>query len=87
MVEYAEIADRLAPFGLMARGGFYPDAGDQIDAATAVLVGNAGPAMWRAFVEQRPRGPDPLDTWTREVLETVAAALGARAMFPFGGPP
>ena len=87
MVAYTEIVAHLARFGMMARGGFRPDADDAIDAASAVLVGNAGPAMWRAFRSQRPRGPDPLDSWTREVLESVATALGARAMFPFGGPP
>ena len=87
MVEYAEIAARLAPFGMMAHGAFHPEAGDEIDGVTAVLVGYAGPAMWRAFREQRRHGPDPLDNWTREVLQSVAAALGARVMFPFGGPP
>lgn len=56
----------------------------------ALLVGNAGPAMFRAFrasPEARDGGRDPLDRWTRRVIAPVARALGARAVHPFGGPP
>ena len=87
MVDYADIAGALDPFGMFPRGGFHPGPGDEIDAATVVLVGNAGPAMWRAFARDRRTGADPLDSWTRQALAQVASALGARAIFPFGGPP
>ena len=87
MVDHADIAAALDPFGMFPRGGFHPGPGDEIDAATVVLVGNAGPAMWQAFARDRRTGADPLDSWTREVLAQVASALGARAIFPFGGPP
>jgi ferredoxin len=30
---------------------------------------------------------DPLDRWSRRVIGRVACDLGAKALFPFGGPP
>lgn len=46
--------------------------------------------MWAAFAgspEACDGRPDPLDRWTRRILEDAAAAFGAVALFPFGGPP
>ena len=92
--EIANISGRLAPHGLMVRGGFYPTPADAVpgDPATLVLVGNAGPAMWRAFEAAGPTGRDadsanPLDDWVGDALTAVANALGATPLFPFGGPP
>lgn len=86
---YDDIAAALATHGLMARGGFHPVAADGVpgDPATLVLAGNAGPAMWPAFEAGRRAEADPLDAWSRRVLEGVAADLGAAALFPFQGPP
>ena len=86
---YAEIASRLAPLGMMTFGAFHPgpDAAVPGDPGTLVLVGNAGPAMWRAFAAARPAGADPLDAWTRQELCALAHDLGASTLFPFGGPP
>lgn len=89
------LADAVATHGLMLRGGFHPDAADGVPplddgraAGTVLLVGNAGPAMWRAFAETRDRtSPHPLDRWTRRVMTEVATAHGATALFPFDGPP
>jgi hypothetical protein len=55
-----------------------------------VLLGPAGPAFWQAFrgsAELADRGPDPLDRWSARVIGGFADALGAVALFPFGGPP
>ncbi|MBL6929667.1 MAG: 4Fe-4S dicluster domain-containing protein [Rhodospirillales bacterium] len=83
------IATQLAPHGLIVRGGFYPDPADVVpgDPATLVIIGNAGPGMWRAFECARGDGPDPLDAWTRGVISGVAEKVGAVALFPFDGPP
>jgi hypothetical protein len=46
--------------------------------------------MWRVFRASPEHGdgaPDPLDRWSRRVLERVAMEAGAKALFPFGGPP
>jgi len=87
MTDFSQIQPALdaSLTGMTVLGGFYPDAGDGPE--TIVLVGNAGPAMWAAFDAGREKEADPLDAWTRRVLEPVAASLGAEALFPFTGPP
>jgi hypothetical protein len=93
-VTFAEISKAVAPFGMICCAGFYPLPEDGIEplAGTVVLVGNAGPAMWRAFAASVPEGArsrdhDPLDVWTRDMLTPVALRLEARVLFPFEGPP
>lgn len=92
-MEFQRVLDAVAGTGLMVRGGFHPTAADEVpgNPATLVLVGNAGPAMWQAFAvattpEARQGDPDPLDTWTRRVLDGVADGLGAGALYPFSVP-
>jgi hypothetical protein len=58
--------------------------------ATLLLLGPADAAMWQAFraaPESADGLPDPLDRWSRRVVEALAARLGGTALFPFGGPP
>ncbi|MGF1640887.1 MAG: ferredoxin [Rhodospirillales bacterium] len=88
------VNDAVSEFGFLCRGGFHPDAGDPlaVPAATVVLIGNAGSAMWHEFCRRVPpserrRGRDPLDTWTRRTLAHAAQGLGAGVVFPFDGPP
>lgn len=88
------LADRLRPVGMILRGGFHPGASDDVPPlsngsrpATLILVGNAGPAMWHAFAATRKTGQNPLDDWTRRLLDEIASAVGATALFPFDGPP
>ncbi len=83
------IRDVLARQGLILRGGFHPGDGDGAPPGTGtiLLVGNAGPAMWQAFIAARPAGRDPLNTWTRQVLTPLAAGFSATVLFPFEGPP
>lgn len=85
----ASVAAHLSRHGLIPRGAFHPEPEDGVpdSPGTLVLVGNAGPAMWAAFSRDRGSEADPLDAWTRRVVGTVAAALSARALYPFGGPP
>jgi hypothetical protein len=89
----------LAARGLTPRGAFHPTAIDEVPAladgsaaATLVLAGNAGPAMWDAFA--RARGDDPrlagdhaLDEFSRIVLGEIAGEFGALALLPNDGPP
>ncbi len=109
-MEIATLAAALGAHGLILRGGFRPRADDGVPPLadgrpirTLVMVGNAGPEMWRAFAaspeygppEYGPPGygpgydsaPDPLNRWSERVLGALAAELGAQALFPFGGPP
>ena len=56
----AALEEVLAARGLTPRGAFHPTAIDEVPAladgsaaATLVLAGNAGPAMWDAFARAR----------------------------------
>jgi hypothetical protein len=89
----------LAPSGLMLRGGFHPQDSDEVPAlgngaaaGTVFMVGNAGPAMWRAFSAYMgdysdSDDADPLNQWTKLVLDAAAAKLGFEPLYPFGSPP
>ena len=83
------IANELTRHGLIVRGGFHPTPSDGVpgNPATLVIIGNAGPGMWRAFEAVRAGGADPLDEWTKGVITNVAETVGATAFFPFDGPP
>jgi hypothetical protein len=99
-MDMATIEAALARAGLIPRGGFHPEPGDGVPALadgrparTLVMVGNAGPALWRAFANSPEFGPefgtlpDPLNRWSARVIGDLAQAWGARALYPFGGPP
>ena len=86
----------LGPTGLIYRGGFHPEPGEDIPTlpngsppATIVLVGNAGAAMWNAFAADNPvpAGRNPLDRWLKPRIEAAARTLGAHPIFPNEGPP
>ncbi len=79
----------VAATGLVCVGAFHPRKGDGVPggANTLVLIGNAGPGMWKAFNAKRENDPNPLDAWTRRVLNKVAGDLGAKALLlPFEKP-
>jgi hypothetical protein len=80
--------------GFMPLGWFAPTPADDVPdikpgepAKFVMLLGNAGPDMFRRFARERDPDRQSLDDWTRHTLEPVAENLGARALFPFGGPP
>jgi hypothetical protein len=83
-----ELAAALAPHGLMLRGGFHPieTDGAPADGGTLLMVDNAGAAMWRAFAAERGAVENPLDRWTRRVVDPIAKRFSARALYPFGKP-
>lgn len=86
------IARHLAPHHLAVFGGFHPTPDDKAPAgcATLVLLGPREPGFW-AHVTAEPEftdaRPDPLDRWSRRVIGRLACDLGAKAIFPFSGPP
>jgi hypothetical protein len=83
--------------GLVCRGGFHPTAEDAVPSspkgrpmATVVLLGLVGSRQWGTFTaspENRDGAADPLDRWSRRVIDALAHAHGATALYPFGGPP
>ena len=96
MPTYDDIATVLQPAGLIPRGGFRPAAADGVPplhrgcpTQAVVLVGNAGPAMWRVFAASLEHGDGrrhPLDRWSERVVTAAATALGAKPVFPFARP-
>lgn len=87
-----KIEARLAPHHLAVFGGFHPGPDDAVPTgcATLLLLGPREPGFWdhvTAAPEFSDGKPDPLDRWSRRVIGTMACDLGAKALFPFGGPP
>jgi len=65
------------------KSDFAPDG-----CATMVLLGPREPGFWAAISrEPEAHGADPVDRWSRRIIEALAEGLDARALFPFGGPP
>lgn len=86
------LASALAPHGLRVTGAFNPEPEDGAPEGTATLcmIGASGSRMWEVFSaapEASDQHPDPLDRWSRRVIEDVARQAGGQAVFPFGGPP
>ena len=87
------VAAALTAAGLTPRGAFHPVAADGVPevapgrpAATLVLAGNAGPAIWQAFAAERDPDKDTLDNWSKAKLDPLAAELGGSALYPFEPP-
>ena len=66
-------------------GWFVPRPEDRVpdDARFVILIGNAGPEMFRRFARECDPSRDALDAWTREVVTRLARELDAQALFPF----
>lgn len=81
---------RLDPHFLEVLGGFScaDDPGLPQGTRTLLLIGPKEPGYWD-LLRAQPEwdGPDPVDRWSRRVIGTLACDLGAKALFPFGGPP
>ena len=88
------IAARLAPHGLHLRGiGRFPQGqgapllADGQAARSVLLIGNVGGSIWPAFSAWRAAQPDrggkdPLDRWSKSVIDAIAAETGATAYYP-----
>ncbi|AYD00974.1 4Fe-4S dicluster domain-containing protein [Neorhizobium sp. NCHU2750] len=89
-----EIETGLGPSGILIRGtvdfamGEGPLLADGTNAASVVLLGNAGGSIWPAFSRWKAGydGPDPLDTWSKEIIHPLAERLGGTAYFPSDPP-
>ncbi|MBL4918762.1 ferredoxin [Szabonella alba] len=89
----AQIAARLAAERLVILGGFAVDPAEPglpPGSRAILLIGPQEPGFWPHFRQSPEWGdgqPDPMDRWSRRVLDRIAAGIGAMALFPFGGPP
>ena len=90
------LAAALDVHGLIARGSVdldpaeAPAGVDGHPVACVLLVGHAGGTIWPHFSRWRAVRPsslaNPLDAWSREVLDGVAGQFGAKAVFPSDRP-
>jgi len=91
------LAVALAEHGLIVRGGFSfaedeaaPPGPSGAGARSVMLVGHGGGSIWPHFSawlgEQGEPPADPLDCWSRHVLDPIARRFGARAVYPFEKP-
>ena len=81
----------LDPHFLQVLGGFTvtkDEPGLPAGTKTLLLIGPQEPSFW-PHLQTQPEWaePDPVDRWSRRVIGRLACDLGAKALFPFGGPP
>lgn len=86
------LTETFAAHRLTVLGGFHPTEADGTPPGTGtlLLLGPAEPGFWphlTAQPEWLDGGADPVDRWSRRVIGRIACDLGAKALFPFGGPP
>lgn len=88
---YTELNEALLPHGFILRGGFHLEDSDLdclgVKTGTLIMIGNAGTAFWRHFDDEKSKGTNPMDDWSRETLTGFANIFGASPLFPFDGPP
>ena len=92
-----EITARAAARRLAVLGGFACHAEPDLPRGTKtlLLLGPLEPGFWpqlKSEPEWQDGAPDPIDRWSRRVVgglacDLVSEGLGAKALFPFGGPP
>lgn len=87
----------LGVHGVFARGSVWFDEGEGpllqggTPARSVILLGNVGGSIWQPFSRWRqlPENVDcldPLDDWSKAIIQPIAAALGATAYFPSDPP-
>lgn len=64
-----------------------PDDGVPATAGFVILIGNAGPEMFRRFARERDPSRGGMDGWTRDVVSNLARDLDARPVYPFDADP
>lgn len=77
-------SESFEPLGWFAPS---PDDGVPGEARFAILVGNAGSAMFDRFARERDPSRDRLDDWCAPILDALGRGLGATVHFPFDHPP
>lgn len=89
------LSDLLKQYGLICFGGLEISsdlcASDCVEmiGKKGLLIGNAGKDMWKIFSQSSEfcdHAPDPMNRWTKRILDGVADELGGRAVYPFDEP-
>ncbi len=96
MSKVGQLEALLAVHGLLARGALNfvddeaPPVGGGYPARSVILIGHVGSSIWPHFskwLEGRSKAePDPLDTWSKEIITATAREVGGHAVFPSDKP-
>jgi hypothetical protein len=91
------LASDVVQLGFALRGAFHPVPEDGAPALsngepalTVVLLGWTGGDQWPVFAASQEANdglPDPLNRWSKRLIDQIAADLDGSAFYPFGGPP
>lgn len=88
------ILNAIRNAGFTPLGWFVPTPADGVPPLTTgaqasfiILIGNAGPRMFRRFMYDRHAADGELDSWCRAMLGELAIELDADVLFPFDKPP
>lgn len=87
----SKITAKAAQHQLFIAGGFAASEDSALPKGTktVLLLSPLEPGFWPHLTAQPEwdGAPDPMDRWSRRVIGQLACDLGAKALFPFGGPP
>lgn len=88
-MDLSQLSDALSTHGMIIRSGFHPGVDDHTpaDTKTLILIGNVGPDLWHAFGANMPNDPNPMNMWSKAIIDQIAAEFGATTTYPFQGPP
>ncbi len=88
---YQTLQEILNNTGLMVSGIIRPDQSEKLPTDCAVLLLlSPNATFWDVFTqsaEYQDGTPDPLDRWSKRVINDIAEHADAQPQFPFGGPP
>lgn len=81
-----EVAAALKKSGMIVRGTVALEAGEYGTVKTVVLIGNGGAEYWQQFSAWREAQSadvkNPLDTWSRNILNSTAQNFNASVLLP-----
>ena len=92
---FADFIARLEVSGLVCFGGLEITATECAQGSEALiglkglLIGNVGKDMWHVFSKSNEFADgklDPMNRWTKRILDEIASELGARVVYPFDEP-
>jgi epoxyqueuosine reductase len=91
MVGLDQIDDLARPHALAVMGAFHKGAAPLPEGVeTLVMLGPRGPGFWAHFTQSPEYDdalPDPMDRWSRRVIDQLSDSLDALAFFPFATTP
>jgi len=94
--DFDALCRRANSLGLAVRGAFHPEPGEfepllpAMRVGTIVLLGFTGSVQWEGYLrsaEAIDGLPDPLDRWSRRIIDSMAAEESAAAVYPNGSSP